>query len=132
RAPPTRAPSPPVGSPARRPSRARAARSGRAAWAPLLRCPCSGSRLYEHNARGPGFLPCRTVLRRALVDPLDRAEHRLGLPREGEEALLMDRRVRPRVAPLPIRPYAELAHGPPDRARKPRLRPEHAEVERRG
>ena len=48
--------------------------------------------------------------------------------RRSEQALLVDRRVGPRVAAVPVGPHAELLQGPVHRPAQPRPRAVHAEV----
>src|SRR4051812_17299027 len=99
-----------------------AAATARARAAPMVR----------RRARSWGMAfryPLGAPLLRRLVDPLDVGEGGLLDAGHRDQALLVDRRRRPRVAPLPVRAHRELLQRPPDRARQPRLARVDAEVE---
>src|SRR2546421_698652 len=61
----------------------------------------------------------RPELLRAQVGLLHLGVRGLGLAAEGDQALLVDRRVGMRIAPVPVRAHAELLDGPVDGAVEP-------------
>src|SRR5438552_15827691 len=69
------------------------------------------------------------VQRGAAVPARDVEERRLLVPVEGDQALLVDGGLRPRVAAVPVGPDPELLDRPVDRAAEPGLGRVHAEVE---
>src|SRR4051795_9006176 len=71
----------------------------------------------------------RDQLRGGRVPVLDVRPRRFLGAVVGDQALLMQRRRRARVAAIPRGPHPELVEGPVDRAAEPRLRREDAEVE---
>src|SRR5918998_5669873 len=89
--------------------------------------PAKGTERAAAAAFAGRLLPLE--LPRRLEQPLDVEPRGLLRAVEAQQPLLVDRRVRMRVAAVPVRPHAELLQRPVERAAQPRLGAVHAEVE---
>src|SRR5689334_4077350 len=119
-----------VGSRSRSPSSRTSACARVTTSSPILAADGCGraSRWSRRALVAAAWLADRYELLRGLVPALDLGPGRLAHAVVGDQALLMDRVGRPRVAAVPARPHPELVQRPVDRAAEPWLRADHAEL----